>query len=513
LTASSPREVGLATRAVLAGASNIAGRFISILVWFLLTPFILDSIGPDAYGLWVLATSLLSYGYLLDLGMSVTLTRDVSEHVSRGEFDVARETVATTVRLQALMGCVAFLAGLVLALLITPVFQVDVELRDELPIVIALMGATVGLSLAAGPLTAVLRGVQRYDLVNVLIIANVLMTAGGIIAVLGAGGGLVAMIAVTIPVTVVTAVVGIALVRRAAPSIVGWRGGSRSHGRRILGFSAPIFTVQVAGLLQSRSDEFIIGALLSVGSVTPYALGRRLSEIPQIVGDQALKSLLPISAELAADRDLSLVKRAFVSGTRIALALVAPLGLVIATLAGPILAVWVGPEYSNPGAVVAILTVAVVLDSALWPSAYVLQGIGRHRPLALIALASAIVNVGCSVILTARFGLTGAATGTLIGHGLAVTLTIPWVVRVLGVTPGDLVRRIALPALGPLLPSLTVILVARTLVPDPGVIGIGLIASAGLAAYALTYLTFGASELERRLAGDILAKAALRRPR
>jgi hypothetical protein len=100
----------------------------------------------------------------------------------------------------------------------------------------------------------------------------------------------------------------------------------------------------------------------------------------------------------------------------------------------------------------------------------------------------------------------------LLGHGLAVALTIPWVVHVLAVTPGDLARRIALPALGPLIPSLAAIVIGRTLLPDPGLIGIGLIASVGLAVYALVYLAFGASNLERRVAGDLVAKV-LRRPR
>ena len=83
LTASSQRELGLATRTARAGASNIVGRLISIVVWFLLTPLILDFIGADAYGLWVLATALLSYGYLLDLGTSATLTKYVSEHLAQ----------------------------------------------------------------------------------------------------------------------------------------------------------------------------------------------------------------------------------------------------------------------------------------------------------------------------------------------------------------------------------------------------------------------------------------------
>ena len=102
------------------------------------------------------------------------------------------------------------------------------------------------------------------------------------------------------------------------------------------------------------------------------------------------------------------------------------------------------------------------------------------------------------MILTARFGVTGAATGTLIGHGLAVALTIPWVMHVLAVTPGELARRSALPALGPLVPSFAAIVIGRMLLPDPGLIRIGLIASVGLAVYALAYLPLGASDLERR---------------
>jgi hypothetical protein len=38
----------MARRVVRAAASNMAGRFASILVWFLLTPLILHAVGPVA---------------------------------------------------------------------------------------------------------------------------------------------------------------------------------------------------------------------------------------------------------------------------------------------------------------------------------------------------------------------------------------------------------------------------------------------------------------------------------
>ena len=486
------RELILARRVVRAAASNVTGRFLSILVWFLLTPIILGGIGPDAYGLWVLVTSLVSYGFLLDLGVSATLTKYVAEHLARGEIEIAQRYVATAVRLQALPGRSRLPAGPGPGGGPPRPPSIDADLRRELPIVVVLMGATVGLSLASSPQTAVLRGLQRYDLGNVLLVANTLVTAGGIVIALQAGAGLIGIVAVTIPATVLTSALGIALVAMAAPGIrITWRGASRSHGHRILHFSSPIFAVQVAGVLQSRTDEFVIATFLSVGSVTPYALGRRLSEIPQIVGDQALKILLPISSELEAGREIARVKAAFIAGTRIALVLVAPIGLVIALLADAILVAWVGPAYGNPGPVVAILVTAVILDATLWPSAYVLQGVTRHRPLALIAVTSGVVNVAISILLVGPLGVTGAAIGTLVGHGLGVVLTIPYVTRVLAVTSADLVGRIALPALVPLVPAASVIVGARTLLPDPGLFAIRLIAAAGLGTYAAVYLLFG----------------------
>ena len=111
-------------------------------------------------------------------------------------------------------------------------------------------------------------------------------------------------------------------------------------------------------------------------------------------------------------------------------------------------------------------------------------------------------------------GVAGAALGTLLGHGLGVALTIPYVTRVLALNPGELVTRIAFPALGPLAPAAAVIVGARTLVPDPGLLGVGLIAAAALGTYAVAYLLFGASALERQVGQEIItrARASLRRP-
>ncbi len=44
------------------------------MVAFFLTPFVVNSLGSTAYGIWVLLMSLTGYYGLLDLGVSAALT-------------------------------------------------------------------------------------------------------------------------------------------------------------------------------------------------------------------------------------------------------------------------------------------------------------------------------------------------------------------------------------------------------------------------------------------------------
>jgi O-antigen/teichoic acid export membrane protein len=70
--------------------------------------------------------------------------------------------------------------------------------------------------------------------------------------------------------------------------------------------------------------------------------------------------------------------------------------IVLAGLAGPILTLWVGTGYAALAGVVVILVVANFMAAVQWPATAVLQGMARHRILALSTMASglAIKEIG-----------------------------------------------------------------------------------------------------------------------
>jgi len=58
--------------------SNWASVAINLAVAFLLSPFLVHSLGDSAYGLWVLVLSVTGYMGLLDTGLRVSIVKPVA---------------------------------------------------------------------------------------------------------------------------------------------------------------------------------------------------------------------------------------------------------------------------------------------------------------------------------------------------------------------------------------------------------------------------------------------------
>src|SRR4030095_5194213 len=180
-----------------------------------------------------------------------------------------------------------------------------------------------------------------------------LLYAIGTILVLVLGGGLVGIVGVSVAVTIVMQIPSISFINRIAPDVhISWRGAKHEWVRTVTSFGSWLFVMDVATLLQTKVDVLVIGALLPISSVTPYALCRRLSEIGQIASDQFIKVMLPLAAELKADDDVARLRELYVTGTRLTVALFLPIGCALSVLARPLLSLWGGAGcrgYARPG--------------------------------------------------------------------------------------------------------------------------------------------------------------------
>ena len=494
-------------RVLRASLTNWLTQVATLAIRFVLTPFILHRLGDTQFGLWALIGAVISQGDMLDFGIRAALTKYAAEYHSQGKFEHARRLIATSFFLYCGLGLLALLLAAIIAPIFSHLFNVPPSEQQTATIVVLLMGIQLAVTLPGGAPGAVLWGLHRYGLVNAMIMTSTVLSAAITVTVLLAGGGLTAMVAAGIPLAIGMLAGGIYLLNLVAPELRLSLGEARRDlVRSVLSFSSATFTIETAASLQIKFNEIIIGAFMPISAVSPYSLARRMSDVPQMAAVQMISGFIPLASEIQAGGGIDRLRALYLVGSRVTLAVCVPLAAVLIALAGPLLALWVGAQYSQYAPVVVILALTSVASITRQPGGLIVQGIGRHHRLAAAYVCAALANIAISILLVRPYGLLGVAVATLVSSiGLNLCYVWPFVLRLLNVRWLDFLNQALLPALAPVLPMAAVIYGISRFVEPSGIVSIGATAAAGLLTYAVVYLVFGAGDPERRLVRGMLA--------
>jgi O-antigen/teichoic acid export membrane protein len=494
-------------RVLRASLTNWLNQVATLAIRFVLTPFILHRLGDTQFGLWALIGAVIGQGEMLDFGIKAALTKYAAEFHSQGEYGQARRLIATSFLLYCGLGLLALLAAATVAPIFPHLFNVPPSEQGTAMIVVLLMGVQLAVTLPGSASGAVLWGLHRYGLVNALIMTSTVLSAVITVTVLLAGGGLIAMVAAGIPLAFGMLGGGIYLLNLVAPELrLSLTEARRDLVRSVVSFSSATFTIETAASLQIKFNEIIIGAFMPVSAVGPYSLARRMSDVPQTAAAQTIGGYIPLASELQAGGSTDRLRALYLVGSRVALAVCVPLAAVLIALAGPLLALWLGPQYSQYAPIVVILTLTSVASITRQPGGLIVQGMGRHHRLAVAYVCAALANVAIAILLVRPYGLLGVAVATLISSiGLNLCYVWPFVLRLLDIRWLDFLNQALLPGLVPVLPMTAVIYGMDRFFSTSGIMSISIIAAAALLTYAAAYLVFGAGDPEKRLLWGILA--------
>lgn len=503
----------VARRVAVGTATNVIGQAVVILTLLALAPIVVHAVGATDYGVWVLVGSVASFAFLLELGISAALVKFVAEHAARGEDEEGARMVAAATWLYAVLGATILGAGLIVAFALPEIVSLHGAFARLVRPLAAITALDVAVSVVAIAPLAVLRGLQRFPMVNAVNGAGAITGLVLTVIVLLAGAGIIGVAAVGAANSLLTYLTSLVLAHRIAPAYVARRPHrDRARVRRLVRFSRSIAAIQVAIRLQTRVDVLIIAAALPVRLVTPYSFAQRLAVGTDIAADQFGSVLLPLATEMGSRSDPAVLRRLFLAATRLSLAIAVGIGLPVAILGSQILGLWVGPRYAAYGAVVALLAAAAIIDVPSGPASYVLQSIERHEPVAWMAIGSGLVNLGLSIALVGPYGIDGVAAGTLIATTLETTLfVVPYAARVLGVSARELSVEVIGPLLVPALVLSGILVAGRSILPVGSALPLALVVAVGVLAYGLAYVTVGARDSERsayRAAGAALLRVA-----
>jgi O-antigen/teichoic acid export membrane protein len=414
-------------RRILSGTmANMAGIVMNAVLQVVTVPVLLSAWGAEAFGLWVMLTTIPTYFALTDLGFLQATTSEMAMRFARQEKAGAARVFFSSSALIMLV-CLFFFAvtgsiasGLSAGGLLPP----GVELS-----VLLLLAAYSALSLLSRLPVAALRASGHYALGTVSLDTMGLLEGLAGLATALLGGGFADVALCVLLVRLVTVVLLSLLLwhklewlrpqtvaatadRRAMPSV---------DIREIRALARPALAamaIPLALALNLQGVVLIVGALLSPAAVAVYGPVRTCSRLLiQLIGVVNRASMPELSRARAGEQPDDLRRLLKANGLLLLLVLL-PGSLAFAALGRQVVGLWSAGHILPDQSFVALVALATLVHGTWYFLSNILLATNDHLALAKYSLGAAVLTLGLVAFLAGTMGLVGVGLALLLGEGL-----------------------------------------------------------------------------------------------
>jgi O-antigen/teichoic acid export membrane protein len=396
--------------------TNYAVVVVLVVVGFVTTPILTHQLGILRYGVWALIGSLIPFLELLELGFASATVAFVSRHLELEDDEKVAATLNTSFLCLSALGVLAF-AGVVVFAIFLPdlITSIPKSLVGQAQFLLLLLAFDMAISIPMDTYGGALCALQRFDLLNYSLIAVMVAQALGWVVVLWLHGGLIALGAVTVAISLAGQASRGVMVHRLLPWFhLSLRRFDRSLLRTFTAASGRYSVLQVADAVIALSDVLIVGAAAGVRAAAIYAVAQRLGLLPARIVQPRTTLLFSKAGQLAARDNRSGLRDSTDEVVRYVQYLAIPAAIALGFLAGPTIEAWVGPLYREAATVIGLLCLAAVVQVWALTLRNVLSGSGRPTLAAVLYSIEAVLHVSLGIALASRYGATGMAEAVLI---------------------------------------------------------------------------------------------------
>jgi O-antigen/teichoic acid export membrane protein len=393
---------------------NWASMAVGMVVPFFLTPYVVRTLGPIAYGVWILAVSTVSYLNLLDLGLRSAIVRFVSKGHAEGRDDEAQDAIGAALWVRMLIAAAVGLLSMVLAYMFPHLFKVPQDLQHAGQVTVLLCALGVSFTLVSGVFGGVLSAIHRFDILSSISVTQTLCRAVGVILILRAGHGLITLayweFVIALAAGLATCITALKMY---PPCRVRLRKPQISTLKKIWSYSFKTFIIIVAIQIVYYTDNIVVGAFLSVGAVTLYSIAGSLAMYSGQVASAMGSTFIPLASSLDAAGRSKDLETLLLRGTQAAMGLMLPISLTLMLRGKTFIGIWMGQQYSHTsGTILQILLISQFFTIANSTAGQIAYGIDKHKTVATWAAIEACFNLALSLVLVKTMGLYGVAWGT-----------------------------------------------------------------------------------------------------
>ncbi|MHC4510119.1 MAG: oligosaccharide flippase family protein, partial [Planctomycetota bacterium] len=381
------------------------------------------------------------------------------------------------------------------------------ELVGTAGVLVLIVGFCCALSMPLQPSTAVLSGLQRYDISNSVALTALLLRTVFVVALLLRGYGLLTMGIVFGLSEIALRVLDYVFVRRllptASPSLAGI---DLRLLREMLAYGINTFLYAMGGVIILQASIVVIAIFMSAAHISQFAFAAAgvllLSQLLQAF----TAAIKPAVSDLDARNDHLRVKEIALLTRKYSLLIILPSGCFLIVMGGNFLGIWVGDQFEEPAvrmaAILAVLAAGYCLMLAQHSNFLVLVGRGEHRIFGILTGLTALLCVSASVVSVKvlGLGLPGIAWSNFLPMLLSSGVLLPiYFNRKMRISALENIRTVWQPALLGSLPAVIMICLWKYVAPPDSWLEIAsvVIAATALTGVAAWFLSLTEAERKR----------------
>ena len=415
-------KAGIVRNIFASYVSNIVGY----IAGFVATPLLLQHLGREQFGLWMLLVSVIVYVGLVELGISSAVSKRVAECAALDDKVRLKQVLGTAVVMYSVSALIAWLIVGAVTLRLNSLFQIPAVSLPLARLTMLVLGVYQTLKFVLAAQSAVLLGIGRMDIgANVSAIITLGATLLNVSLVLLHYGIFALACSLTLA-TLLTGIVTHRLMHQKLPGIVlNPRNASRPMVRELLKFGSRNATISLMGTVAYGSDMLILGRMLPVAVIANYAVAAKIVDLVNTLAMKPSGAMLPVFSDANARNDLERHFKIFTRSLSLCLIIALPFVTAICILGDYLIAVWVGAGHESSYLICAVLALMMFLRLPGTACYIIMTATERNRFLMQMYLIAAPTNLMLSIVLTRVYGAVGVALGSLITVAVVDFLILP----------------------------------------------------------------------------------------
>lgn len=393
----------------------------ALMLWYV--PFLVSHLGVAAYGMIALANSLVMYGALVGTSLNVSITRFLAIDLNQDDSASGIRTFNTALAL-SIIACSALLVPVgILTFFLPALFNVPPGLEPATQFLFASVCAAFIVTILSSNfgVASVIR--HRFDLRNIVNALTMLTRVGIIALCFMVWPATLWQVAAAFIVSAMIGLAGDVVVwRRLTPELhLDYRSIDRHRFGALANLGGWSAVNQTGALLLMQVDLLIVNAMFGAEMTGRYGAVLLFPAMIHTLTEAVAAVLSPaIMARYAVDDIEGMRRIACHSVKLLGVALALPVGLLCG-FAGPLLHLWLGPEFAQLDVLLILLVGHLAVNLAIRPLLYVVTAYNKVKVQGLLTLALGFANIGLAIVL-ARWSGWGVA-------GIAAAAAIVWTVK------------------------------------------------------------------------------------